>query len=87
MMKTGSALISEMVGPAGSIKDGAFSRAIVCVCEEEVWPDWDGLAGLLPGDWAHAMADGRTARRQFAAKVRVTEDGSALDVMKNPALF
>jgi hypothetical protein len=38
MMNTGSALMSEIVGPAGSISEGAFSRAYIGP-EEEFWLD------------------------------------------------
>ena len=36
MMNTGSELIREMVGPAGSMSEGAFSCAYNCP-EEEFW--------------------------------------------------
>jgi hypothetical protein len=38
---TGSALVREMVGPAGSTSDGVFSRTYACA-EVEPW-SMDGL--------------------------------------------
>jgi hypothetical protein len=86
MTKTGSALISEMVGPAGSTSEGAFSRTKSGE-EDEVCPPPAELAGLLPEDWARAAAGANPANRQKNAADRTAEDESALNVMKNPASF
>jgi hypothetical protein len=86
MTKTGSALISEMVGPAGSTSEGAFSRTKSGE-EDDVCPPAAELAGLLPEDWALAAAGVRPARRQKTAAGSMAEDGNALNVMKNPASF
>jgi hypothetical protein len=86
MTKTGSALTSEMVGPAGSTSEGAFSRTKSGE-EDDVCPPPDALAGLLLEDWARAAAGARLANRQNTAADRTAEDGNALNVMKNPASF
>jgi hypothetical protein len=39
MIKTGSELIRDIVGPAGSTKDGAFSRSAPAEEEDELWGD------------------------------------------------
>jgi hypothetical protein len=46
MRKTGSELTSEMVGPAGSTSDGAFSRTKSGE-EEDACPPLDDLEELL----------------------------------------
>jgi hypothetical protein len=83
MMKTGSALISEMVGPAGSTSEGAFSRTNSDV-EDEVCPPLDELEELLPEDWASAAAGARPAKRQKTATDRTAKSGNGLNFMKNP---
>jgi hypothetical protein len=82
MRKTGSALTSEMVGPAGSTNEGAFSRTNSGE-EDEVCSPLDGLAELLE-DWANAVAGEKPAKRQKTAADRTAKDGNALNVMKNP---
>jgi hypothetical protein len=86
MRKTGSELISEMVGPAGSTSDGAFSRANACE-EEELCPAPEELDELAPEDWARAEVERRPANMQETAIERTAEDGYALNVMKNPVQF
>jgi hypothetical protein len=83
MRKTGSALTSEMVGPAGSTSEGAFSRTNSGE-EDEVCPPPGELAELLLEDWANAVAGVRPAKRQKTAADRTAKDGKALNVMKNP---
>jgi hypothetical protein len=82
MRKTGSTLTSEIVGPAGSTSDGAFSRTKSAE-EDEVCPPPDGLAELLE-DWVIAVAGKRPAKRQKTAADRTAKDGNVLNVMKNP---
>jgi hypothetical protein len=83
MRKTGSALINEMVGPAGSISEGVFSRAKSG--EEEEFRSLPACpAGLLLEDCAWAATGAKHASRQKTAVERKAEDGSALSVMKNP---
>ena len=79
-MKTGSALISEMVGPAGSISEGAFSR-LKSGEEDEAccFP-----VSLLLEDWAWAAIGAKQVNRQKTAVDRTAEDGSALSVIGNP---
>jgi hypothetical protein len=49
--KTGSELVSEIVGPAGSTSDGAFSCTKPWGCEEDaLWPLAGGAAELLLED-------------------------------------
>ena len=51
MTKTGSELMRETDGPAGSISDGAFSRAYICP-DDELWLDeelLDDCAGASAG--------------------------------------
>jgi hypothetical protein len=79
-MKTGSALISEMVGPAGSISEGAFSR-LKSGEEDEVCC----FPGLLLEDWHWAATGTKHAKRHKTADERRAEDGSALSVIGNPA--
>jgi hypothetical protein len=83
MRKTGSALISEMVGPAGSTSEGAFSRTNSDV-EDEVCPSLEELAELLLEDWPGAAAGAKHAKRQKTAAGRTAEDENARNVMKNP---
>jgi hypothetical protein len=83
MKKTGSELISEMVGPAGSISEGAFSVASRCE-EGECCPPAADWAGLLDEDWARATAAAYPASRQIAAAQNTAEDRKTLDVMKKP---
>jgi hypothetical protein len=82
MRKTGSVLTSEIVGPAGSTSEGAFSRTKSGE-DDEVCSLPDGLAELL-GDWACAMAGEKPAKRQKTAADRTVKNGNGLDVMKNP---
>jgi hypothetical protein len=82
MMKTGSELVSEMVGPAGSTRDGAFSCTSPCA-EEEACPFPEGAVELL-GDWAQAAAGGIDASRQRTATDEIAENLVALNVMENP---
>jgi hypothetical protein len=79
MTKTGSALTSEMVGPAGSTSEGAFSRTKSGE-EDDVCPPADELLE----DWASAAAGAILAKRQNIAAERTVTDGNALNVMKNP---
>jgi hypothetical protein len=83
MRKTGSELTSEMVGPAGSTSEGAFSCTKACG-EDELCPAPGDLEELLLEDWAQATVDGRTAHRQKTANKKAAEDRNALNVMKNP---
>jgi hypothetical protein len=82
MRKTGSALTSEIVGPAGSTREGAFSRTKSAE-EDEFCPSPDWLAELLEC-WANAVAGERPAKRQKTAADRTVKDGNNLNVMKNP---
>jgi hypothetical protein len=86
MRKTGSELISEMVGPAGSTSEGAFSRAYAGE-EEEFCPGPEELEELALEDWARAEGKGRAANRQRRAAERTAEDGDDLNVMENPVQF
>jgi hypothetical protein len=61
MINTGSELISEIVGPAGSISDGAFSWAYTPE-EDELW-----LLELPFEDWAQDGAAAIPASRQKKA--------------------
>jgi hypothetical protein len=83
MRKTGSELTSEMVGPAGSTSEGAFSRTKSGE-EDEVCPPPACLAELLLEDWVRAATGARPANRQKAAVARTAEDENVLSVMKNP---
>jgi hypothetical protein len=83
MRKTGSALTSEIVGPAGSTSEGAFSRTKSGE-EDEVCPPADELAELLLEDWARAAAAARPAKRQKTAADSTAKSGNTLNVMKNP---
>jgi hypothetical protein len=82
MTNTGSALTSEMVGPAGSTSEGAFSRTNSGE-DDEVCPPPDGLAVLLE-DWAYAASGEYPAKRQKTAANRTAKYGNVLNVMKNP---
>jgi hypothetical protein len=73
MMKTGSELTSEMVGPAGSTSEGAFSCTNPCA-EDELWPFSEGVAELLLELWERAMAGERPAGRQRKASDKTAED-------------
>jgi hypothetical protein len=79
MRKTGSVLIIEMVGPAGSTSEGAFSCAI-SGDEDEVCSSLGALAELLVG-WANDVAGERQAKMQKTATIRTAKDGNALNVM------
>jgi hypothetical protein len=81
-MKTGSVLTSEIVGPAGSTSEGAFSRTKSGE-DDEVCSLPDVLAELLE-DWASAVAGEKPAKRQKTAADRTAKNGNGLDVMKNP---
>ena len=71
-----------MVGPAGSIREGAFSCANPC--EEDVFcPSPEDLDELLEL-WARATNGARAANRQENATKKTAEDRNALNVMKNP---
>jgi len=72
-------LIIEMVGPAGSTSEGAFSRT-KSDDEDEVCSPLGELAEL-PEDWANAAAGERPAKRQKTATGRTAKDGNALNVM------
>jgi hypothetical protein len=82
MRKTGSALTSEMVGPAGSTSEGAFSRT-KSGKEEDVCPPPDEPGELLE-DWARAEAGAIPAKRQRTATGRTAKNEYGLNVMKNP---
>jgi len=75
-----------MVGPAGSISEGAFSREKSGE-EDEVRSFPAGPAELLLEDWAWAATGANHANRQKTAVDRRAEDGNALSVMKNPVQF
>jgi hypothetical protein len=72
MRKTGSALTSEMVGPAGSTSEGAFSRTKSGE-EEDVCPPPDEPDELLLEDWASAEAGAMPAKRQRTAAGRTAK--------------
>jgi hypothetical protein len=72
-----------MVGPAGSISEGVFSRAKSGE-EDEVRSPPACPAGLLLEDWARAATGAKHANRQKTAVDRRADDGSDLSVMKNP---
>jgi len=74
-------LTIEMVGPAGSTSEGAFSCATTC--EED---EFCALLEPLLDDCARAASGGRPANRKSAAAERRTEDRIALNVIENPAL-
>jgi hypothetical protein len=82
MRNTGSALTSEMVGPAGSTREGAFSRTNSGE-EDDVCP-LDDSDELLLEDWASAEAGARPAKRQNTATGRTAKTEYGLNVMKNP---
>lgn len=84
MRKTGSELTSEMVGPAGSIADGAFSRWIGC--EDELWSFADLEAGPLSGDCARACETDSPAKRQKTNTARTENDRLVRKVIGNPCL-
>jgi hypothetical protein len=86
MRKTASELMSEMVGPAGSTSEGAFSLAKACE-GEEFCPAAEELEELAPEDWARAAGKGRPANKQKTARRRRTEYLDALSVMENPVQF
>ncbi|MGO9937195.1 MAG: hypothetical protein ACLPH3_05945, partial [Terracidiphilus sp.] len=69
MKKTGSELISEIVGPAGSTrKVGAFSRWMAAADEEELWREPDGA---FSDDWVWPHLGNSAAPRQ-----KKTADGT-----------
>jgi hypothetical protein len=73
MMKTGSSLTRDIVGPAGSTRDGAFS----CTgCEDELWR---GGGGLLLEDCARAFEEPEAARRAMAMNRTLANLGIWLD--------
>ena len=78
--------MSEMVGPAGSTSEGAFSLAKADVVAE-FCPAAEELEELVPEDWARAEGKGKLASRQKTAGRRRTEDLDALSVMENPVQF
>jgi hypothetical protein len=83
MKKTGSALIREMVGPAGSMSEGVFSREKSG--EEEEFRSLPACpAGLLLEDWALTATGAKHASRKRTAVNKKAEDENALCVMKNP---
>jgi len=79
MRKTGSVLIIEMVGPAGSTSEGAFS-CTKSGDEDDVCSPLGELAEL-PVGWANAAAGEKQAKRQKTATDRTAKDGNALNVM------
>ncbi len=82
MTKTGSELTSEMVGPAGSTSEGAFSRGgSACEEEELCWP----LDELLE-DWAWLTADKSPASRHETAAENTANDRILREVMCGPCL-
>jgi hypothetical protein len=83
MRKTGSALTSEMVGPAGSTSEGAFSRTKSGE-EDDVCPTADELDELLLGDWASAEAGAMPAKRKRTATGKRAKTEYGLIVMNNP---
>jgi hypothetical protein len=83
MRKTGSALTSEMVGPAGSTSEGAFSRTKSGE-EEDVCPTPDEPDELLLEDWASAETGAMPVIRQKTATGRRAKTEYGLNVMKNP---
>ena len=67
-----------MVGPAGSISDGAFSWGIFC--EDELCD----LAEPPEEDWARSAGNERAARTQMAAAGSPGNDRNLQSVMKKP---
>lgn len=81
-MNTGSELTSEMVGPAGSTREGVFSCTYPCACEDDDCP----LDELLPEDWARAGAGARPASRQKRTAEKMANDRNVRDVIREPCL-
>ena len=79
-MNTGSELISEMVGPAGSISDGAFSRAYICV-EDELW-----LEEELANDCAGAGTGAKAANKHKVEAEKKAKNCNRRGVMRRPCL-
>ena len=71
-----------MVGPAGSIREGAFSCANT-IEEVELCSPPEDVAELLEL-WACATEVARAANRQENATERTAEDRNAMNVMNNP---
>jgi hypothetical protein len=79
MMKTGSSLTRDIVGPAGSTSDGAFSCR---GCEDELCR---GGGGLLLEDCAPAFEEPEVVRRERAmdrtlANLEIWLDGIKKDL-------
>jgi hypothetical protein len=79
MRKTGSELTSEMVGPAGSTSDGAFScwKAIE---EDELW-----LLPELLADWPKAALHAEPAESHKTEAKRKANSRAVRNVMCIPA--
>jgi hypothetical protein len=71
--------MSEMVGPAGSISEGAFSRAYICP-EDELW-----LEEELLEDWAGVNMGANPTNKNRIATGKKAEDCNRR-VMRKPCL-
>jgi hypothetical protein len=79
--KTGSALVKEMVGPAGSTRVGVLSRAYACADDEPCSSD-----ELLLELWAPAAAAAMPANRHKKMAKGKYFERTVLNVMGKPCL-